>query len=132
MGFLSAQAEDSLKFPFNQNPEVTFLRYNSKTGVTFSMDQVNGQWEVKLKQKEPKKTTQTEKISNERANEILRAFSSLYSHWHGQPEMSSDSKSYSMCIWIKDNDWPWVTQIRVRDAGSEELKHLKELIGFTD
>ena len=128
---LSAQAGESLKFPFNRNPEITFLRYNSD-GAIFSIKQESGQWKKELKDRATHKTIKTENITTEKANEILRAFSSLYYHWHDQPEMSSGLKPYSMSVWIKNPDWPWVSEIRVRDAGSKELKYLKDLIGFTE
>ena len=131
IGCLSAQAEDRLKFPFSQNPEIKFLRYNSD-GATFSMKQVSGQWRIELEKRNSSKIIKSENITDEKADEILRALASLYFYWHDHLETNTDAKSYSMCVWITETDWPWVTQIRVRDAGSAQLQKLKEFIDFAD
>ena len=88
MSVISACAADDLRFPFNQKPHIQFFRYNSETGTRFQMRQVKDQWEVENSIGKPKPTKLTEKITDEKADEILRAFSSLYDYWNNQPEMS--------------------------------------------
>lgn len=70
-----------------------------------------------------------EEISKDRADELLAAFSVLYSHWQDTPYRDTNKKAYSFYVTIGDT---WNTLLHVRDLGSPELNRLIELIEYPD
>lgn len=74
--------------------------------------------------------TRNEILKEEKAVEILKAFSALYAYWHDAPKTDARNKRYS--IVIHRNSHHWTTQLSVKDSGSEELTNLLNILEYTD
>lgn len=123
-------SKERLGFPFDQTTRITFIRLgdiSADAGQQFVLKVENGQWTIERRISRYHATF--EDISEERAHEILAAFSDLYKHWQKSPYRDRKKPTYSLYISINET---WNTALRVKDRGSPELNHLIKLIEYPD
>ena len=127
---LCAWAEEDLGFPFDRTTRITFIRLGdtkSDAGQQFVLQYTAGQWTIERRISRTQETV--EKISGERANEILAAFADLYGHWIDHPYFDPEEGGYSLFISIKDS---WRMALMVKDRGSEALNNLLDAIEYPE
>ncbi len=126
----SAYCKERLAFPFDQTSRITFIRLGTveaDAGQQFVLENKTGQWVIQ--RRISRYNSISEDITDERAHEMLAAFSDLYTHWQNAPYRDTRKNGYSLFISINET---WQIALRVKDRGSPELNRLLELIEYPD
>ncbi len=127
---LTGYSKERLRFPFDQTTRVTFIRLGNMeldAGQQFVLEVDQGQWRIKRRISRAHATV--EDITEERAQEILKAFAELYSYWQNTPYRDPDENAYSLYVSTTDT---WQMALRVKDRGSPQLTQLIELIEYPE
>ncbi len=123
-------ADEGLEFPFNRATRITFIRLGdtqTDAGQQFVLEYKNREWIVERRISRTEFTTET--IAEEKAQQMISAFSELYDHWNTKPYFNTADAGYSLFISIKGS---WQMALRVKDRGSPALTQLIETIAYPE
>ena len=123
-------AQENMEFPFNRATRITFIRLGNlemDAGQQFVLRSYHREWSIERRISRTQEIV--EKITPERAFEILAAFSQLYTHWKERPYFDREIPGYSLFISIDDS---WRMALSVKDRGSPQLTQLLETIQYPE
>jgi hypothetical protein len=134
LALFAAITANAIEFPFTADPSITFLQVGDnqypEAGAYLTLNKEGDHWVIAAKDLKANQETRREELTEEKATEILSAFSALYAHWHHAPKTDTMKKKYSIVVHL--NSYQWTTQLSVKDSGSEQLTHLLNLLEYTD